>query len=713
MRVQVGRYGQWVMRKFEGPDGMDLTNTRQLASDGKSLWLLLDEGVLRFDGCEWLFVEGAWEETPSRFLLRRDGSFWVSVGNRLWIRQRERWQSLECPFAVTAWAESEDGSVWAVGNNNLWRFRMQKDQTIPTWERITRIPFNAQARAIACWRDEVALATSFGFWFVQGKRFHFKELLQDFTHIPANDIRDVAVDPYGHWWLATDKGVVVFSDGDGWLHLTGADGVPVEDVRCVRLGGDGSAWFVASIGVFCLKEGKWHYFASRRWLPSDEVRDLAVWNDGTVFVATEAGIAQLWQQPMTLAEKAALFERQVHERHKRFGYVTVRWLERPGDVRSGRVEISDNDGLWTALFVAAECFRYAVAKRVGDEEMAAEALSYATESLRALLFLEQVTGRPGFPARAVRHKSEPEFGIPHPEWHRTPDGEWEWKGDTSSDELVGHFFAYAIAYDLLPDETLRQQIAATARRIVDHIIAHGFYLVDVDDKPTTWGVWAPEKLNHDETWWAERGLNSLELLAFLKATHHMTGDRRYEQIYRSLIEQHRYALNTVRQKVVINGITNHSDDELAFLSYYTLLRYETEPQLRRLLLLSLERTWQQERKERCPLWNFIYGAVTGKPCDAEAAVQTLQEIPLDLVHWTVRNSHRADVRKDPALGRFGEEQAEEPLPFTERPLHKWNGNPYRLDGGAGGLVEEDATFFLLPYWLARFHDLLEEVQEEA
>ncbi len=86
MRVQVGRYGQWVMRKFEGPDGMDLTNTRQLASDGKSLWLLLDEGVLRFDGCEWLFVEGAWEETPSRFLLRRDGSFWVSVGNRLWIR---------------------------------------------------------------------------------------------------------------------------------------------------------------------------------------------------------------------------------------------------------------------------------------------------------------------------------------------------------------------------------------------------------------------------------------------------------------------------------------------------------------------------------------------------------------------------------------------------------------------------------------------------
>lgn len=31
-------------------------------------------------------------------------------------------------------------------------------------------------------------------------------------------------------------------------------------------------------------------------------------------------------------------------------------------------------------------------------------------------------------------------------------------------------------------------------------------------------------------------------------------------------------------------------------------------------------------------------------------------------------------------GADGELQAIEPLPFTERPVHKWNGNPYRLDG---------------------------------
>jgi hypothetical protein len=699
MTLIVGKFGQWRKEELKGVTGN--RDVRQVIATDETLLVLADGQVMRWTKGEWQVITEGWAEPACRLLLRNDGYLWVSAGKRIGIWDERRWRWMEAPCQVTAWAEDEKGNVWVVGENALWRYR-------DGWERIARLSLRVAVRAIAVWRDQVALATSAGLWFLQGKRFHFKELLKGVTPLPTDDLRDVAVDPWGHWWLATDKGIVIFSDGDGWLSLTGADGLPIEDVRCLRLGRDGSVWLASSVGAMCWKDGTWHYFASRRWLPSDEVRDIAVRSDGVAVIATAEGIVQLYQQPMTLAEKAALFERQVRERHLRFGYVTVRRLERPGDVQSGRVEISDNDGLWTALYVAAECFRFAVAQREGRTAEAEEARQNAIENLKALLFLKQVTGIAGFPARAVRHKSEPAFGQPDPEWHPTADGEWEWKGDTSSDELVGHFFAYTIAYDLLPDEGWRQQVAATAQRITDHLIDNGFYLVDVDGQPTTWGVWSPEKLNHDATWWGDRGLNSLQLLAFLKATYHMTGDERYQRIYRDLIERHHYALNTVRQKIVVNGLTNHSDDELAFLSYYTLLRYETDPHLRRFFVMSLERTWQRERRERCPLWNFLYGALTGNHCEAEAAVKTLQEIPLDLVHWTVRNSHRADLVVSEELGRFGERQATDPLPFTERPLHKWNGNPYRLDGGADGLVEEDATFFLLPYWLARFHGLLAE-----
>jgi hypothetical protein len=89
-------------------------------------------------------------------------------------------------------------------------------------------------------------------------------------------------------------------------------------------------------------------------------------------------------------------------------------------------------------------------------------------------------------------------------------------------------------------------------------------------------------------------------------------------------------------------------------------------------------------------------------------VETLREIPLDPRHWDVRNGQRPDVPRHPDRGRFGEEQSASVLPAGERPLMKWNGNPYRLDGGDGGRTEEDGAFFLLPYWMGRYYGMIEE-----
>jgi len=43
----------------------------------------------------------------------------------------------------------------------------------------------------------------------------------------------------------------------------------------------------------------------------------------------------------------------------------------------------------------------------------------------------------------------------------------------------------------------------------------------------------------------------------------------------------------------------------------------------------------------------------------------------------------------------------------ERPVAKWNSNPYRPDGGSGGAGEDDGAYFLLPYWMGRFHGWVE------
>src|SRR5437867_5281767 len=253
---------------------------------------------------------------------------------------------------------------------------------------------------------------------------------------------------------------------------------------------------------------------------------------------------------MTLAQKAEHFEQRIRARHDRYGLVADSHLRVAGDVASNELRDNDNDGLWTAMYAAGECFRYAVTK-------SPEALANARKSVEAILFLEEVAGRRGFPARSYIRKGDP---MPHGgEWHWTSDGQYYWKADTSSDEIVGHFFIFSIAYDLLPDEDLRKRIAETAKRIMDHIIDHGYYLIDLDGKPTLWGYWAPERLAKERD---ERALNSMQLLSFLKTTAHITGHSRYEAEYKKVAYELKYAelmthLNEYRTEM------NYSDEELA------------------------------------------------------------------------------------------------------------------------------------------------------
>jgi hypothetical protein len=172
---------------------------------------------------------------------------------------------------------------------------------------------------------------------------------------------------------------------------------------------------------------------------------LAAGDDGSMWVRTAAGVSRLRYVPMSLAEKAAHVEQVIDARHGRHGLVADSRLAEPGNLGTSHQYPNDNDGLWTAIYAAAQTYRYAVTQ----EE---EARARATAALAALVRLESITGHDGFPARSFRHKDEPRHADG--EWHWTPDGTWEWKGDTSSDELVGHFYAYALAHDLLPDSPI-------------------------------------------------------------------------------------------------------------------------------------------------------------------------------------------------------------------------------------------------------------------
>ena len=281
------------------------------------------------------------------------------------------------------------------------------------------------------------------------------------------------------------------------------------------------------------------------------------------------------------------------------------------------------------MYGAGECFAYAATA----DPLARKRARTAFEALRFLGQVTQGGAHPapkGFAARTILPADGPDPNITtdtperdrrmratrdkawksiEPRWPVSADGKWYWKSDTSSDELDGHYFFYANYFDLVadtPEEKARVRDHVSA--LTDHLIDHGFQLVDHDGKVTRWGVFNPEKLNHFGEWWEERSLNSLKhARAYLRVAQHITGDAKYDRAARELIDKHGYATNVAIAKTNTGpGSGNQSDDEMAFMNFYCLLKYEPDLNLRQLFGLAFNRRWTM-RFESNPLFNFLYG----------------------------------------------------------------------------------------------------------
>ena len=215
---------------------------------------------------------------------------------------------------------------------------------------------------------------------------------------------------------------------------------------------------------------------------------------------------------MTLEDKSRAFVERVQARHNRWGLTADSQLRVAGDLSSNQMVSSDNDGLWTAMYVAAEAFRFKVTG-------AADARANARRGMDAIVRLESITGIPGFPARSFIKAGEdlqPKDG----EWHDTKDKQWRWKGDTSSDEIVGHYFVYPIYHDLVADEGEKPKLKAVLDRITNHILDNKYQLIDVDGQRTRWGWWAPDMIWEDPD---ETGLRALHLVSHLRVAIYMAG----------------------------------------------------------------------------------------------------------------------------------------------------------------------------------------------
>lgn len=522
---------------------------------------------------------------------------------------------------------------------------------------------------------------------------------------PSKTFRDML--SFGNRLLiATAKGVAVIR-GMAMTTLDGAGGLPYEDTTCLAEGFAKDLWIGTTWGAArMLDSGEFHYFAGQRWLPDDYVNDITV-TENAVYIATNGGLGIIHYEPYTLQKKAAYYERRLEEwGHKRMGFTHL--IHKTGDNEWIR-EITDNDGGFTAHHLVAMMFKFAV---TGDQQ----AWEAAVDTLKAMVWLEEITPIPGFPARSIwsvhgdkGSKSEAGSGGVPARWVPTPDGNFEWKGDTSSDEVGAHYYAMAVFHQLAPDGPEKDRAKEHIDRLTRHIVDNGWKLRDMDGELTRWGRWDPEYLHRPYGMYA-RGLNGMEAQAYVHTAIGLLDDDYYRNALQQLLEW-RYHDYTVRQKLTFppDDITTW-DDRLAFLSYYPLVKYAEQDWLRALYLRSLERSWEIKRIEKHPWFNFLYGAITGNECEAEKGVQFLREWPLDMISYSYRNSQRADLHPEPGYVPYavgpGTDSPKQISPRESEPK-KLDGTMLRLDGGSGGRRSITPNTWLESYWMGRYFGFIE------
>lgn len=751
--VTVGTFKQEVAVMYGTAEGLPSAKTQAVAiSPDGTVFAGTDRGVARLSGGRWTAVV-AMPHEPVRCLAAGRKCIYAATDSAL---HRIDDASIETVVAKLPAAPT----TLAVGANAIWLgtkqglFRIQ-DERVNLEKGLNELSAGmAEIRQIAVCSDRrIAVAADSGLFLLQTNEWNRILPQEESASWAVRDTRGVAFDRSGRLWFASPQGVGCY-DG-AWQLFTGHDGLPYNDFTCVAPGADGVVWFGTKLGAARYNGKQWSYREGRRWLPGNEVRGIAVAPEGHAWFATGNGIGCIESRSMTLAEKARFYEDEIDKYHRRTPYEYVQWvrLEKPGDKSVWHQRDDDNDGQWTGEYGAAECFRYAATKD-------SEAKKRATKAFEALRFLSQVTqggSHPvprGFPARTIlptdgpnpntqkaysieadreeRATSDGLWKIMHPRWPTSKDGKWYWKCDTSSDELDGHYFLYALYYDLVaetPEE--KEQVRQVVRDMTDHLIEHDYRLVDHDGKPTRWANYSPGSLNHDPNWWEERGLKSLSILAYLRIAEHVTGDAKYGALVDELIRDHAYAANVMYPKHQRGpGSYVQFDDEMAFMNFYSLLMYEKDLKLRELFALSCYEYWELEECERNPFYNFAFAVL----CEGQTvtspwgkrdlspkrkcivdAVDTLKRYPLDLVSWKLTNTHRIDVVPLSPLAREegdaegkGSRVSGAVLPVDERFINYWSDDPWQLDSGNDGKQLATGMPYLLAYYMGLYHGFIVE-----
>lgn len=543
------------------------------------------------------------------------------------------------------------------------------------------------------------------------------------------------------------------------------------DYTCFAQGDNGVFWYGGKTGLTRYdsktqrKADIIMYFSACRHLADNKVDALLSEGDN-VWALTGDEVSYIEMPVVSAEEKADILHDETKKFVQRRGMVSQRDLKIPRDPESRYPYAAcDNDGLFTSGYAMAEMFHYATLRReLGeDNPKTKQARADATLGCEACLLLMYIHGRPeGFIARSYHIGDEPvpddghfykrqgdkavcvetteskrrgRAGEVFPATYPVPDrlaklyrdlgyteDDITYKADTSSDEVTGHFLQMRYAHDILgPDDPeLDEIIKDAARRTLTHIINGNYEFLESSGIPTTWAKWSQRYFTTNQFGYCDAPLNACELLAYLKITMHITGEKGlWQETYDKLIADgyaqmgpkhfDRFFQGAVSEHLAPEEDLMYGDNTLAVFTFWQLCDLEKDEKLLEHYRQGFKSWKGTLLREHTPAFDYMYKM--GCPdefIDTEKDVDWFNNFELSRLVASVSITERHDVPCK--IPRGGEPEISALLPLSECRIAKFDRNPFSaipFDNQKGTCIES-CYVFTYSYWLGRYFGFIEE-----
>ena len=290
------RLGNKHLRNYTAQNGLVEPSTYAIAGNRDAIWLTTDGGGVAQITSQGMRTYGTDQGLAGNkamsVALGRDGRIYIGTLSGLSILEEGSFRNLHAPEElpsdmVFAIHEDRDGDVWIATISGIGCLRAGTRRGFPRGVPGKGRRFNA----IAEHADGTLWFAGEGLLSQQGGRFTEVHWPENFRN---SYVYDAVVDDHGLLWLATNQGLIRYSDGN-FHRFTTADGLSHLLCKALTVDARGHLWIGTLRGIDRFDGRHFQHINASDGLPASEINRGAAFTDpkGNLWFGTVLGVSML------------------------------------------------------------------------------------------------------------------------------------------------------------------------------------------------------------------------------------------------------------------------------------------------------------------------------------------------------------------------------------------------------------------------------------